>query len=106
MSHGAKPGGPVTTGRPTVMSDDTVRANYVTWERVATAMITLLLAVIGFVGRGVVVNVDAMRDTMLVLNSTLTELKVELGRGQEKDAAIFRRLDRIEDKMESFTTIN
>jgi len=74
--------------------------NFITWERFAVTLISILILVIGFAGRGIVVNVEAMRNTMMKLDQTMGDLRVEIGKGQAKDEAIIRRLDRVENKLD------
>lgn len=57
---------------------DSGQKTFVTWERIAVTLVGLLIALTAFVGKGIVNEVEAMRNTMGNLNDTLVELKVEL----------------------------
>lgn len=66
---------------------------FITWERLAVSLIGILIALISFVGKGIVTEVEAMRKTMVNLNDTLYSIKIETALTAQNNATIAKRIE-------------
>lgn len=70
----------------------------VSWERVALAFATVLVGILGYFGVVVQTDINRFRDTMVNLNDTMTEIKIQIAVNRNQADIISRNFNkRIED---------
>lgn len=65
-----------------------------TWERVALGAVTILLALLAFIGKGVINEVNSMSTTMEKLNDTLIEFRVQIALNKAQNETTFSDLSK------------
>lgn len=73
----------------------------ITWEWLAVTMVSILIAVMAHFGKGVINNVEALRETLSDLNTTMNEFKVEMARSKIHDEMMIKRMDKLEEETSS-----